>query len=361
MKYAFILGRVWKLSLAELLAYFKKENIKWAFIDLTKKALIVEADIIPEKVISELGGTIKIAEITKEFDFDDVAKQDFGEDVLDFISFYGSFQLVKNIRKIFQKIPKEGFLMPKELLRKGKLMKENCMVFGLKTTYYGPTIAVADPYFFIHQDEQKPYKEEEFLISRAMILVNLTQEKDNILDPHANLGTVGQAAAILGIKNMYLRDDDKKNIPKIRANITHFQKKIKSRTNFRIERTIDGMFNAIATVLPAGPKTERKIPRRDVQRIFRYLERENIKFFAEAKSYLKKDGLLVAVFPVFNSKEGKVFTDKFFKGYYMVDPFVEIPEDIKEIYKLSRKMLVDEEPERRYVKLDEYCIYRLKE
>src|SRR4051812_37789956 len=65
MQYAFVLGRVYTLALAELFSYFKTHDIEVSIIDASPEVLIVEVpgQLDAQKIQKELGGIIKILRI----------------------------------------------------------------------------------------------------------------------------------------------------------------------------------------------------------------------------------------------------------------------------------------------------------
>nr|MDQ3018932.1 hypothetical protein [bacterium] len=65
MQYAFVLGRVYTLSLAELFYYFERYNIELSIIDASPEVLIIETEgqLDAQKIQRELGGTVKILRV----------------------------------------------------------------------------------------------------------------------------------------------------------------------------------------------------------------------------------------------------------------------------------------------------------
>ena len=61
--YAFVVGSNKVLSREELSCYFETHKIKYEIVDEGKDFLIIDAKINP-KIVNDLGGTIKIGEIT---------------------------------------------------------------------------------------------------------------------------------------------------------------------------------------------------------------------------------------------------------------------------------------------------------
>src|SRR3989344_5492041 len=67
MLYAFILGRVYTLSLAEVLSVFKKQQINFDLKTIAPEIALIETDspLDAKKLQTTLGGTIKIVEVVE--------------------------------------------------------------------------------------------------------------------------------------------------------------------------------------------------------------------------------------------------------------------------------------------------------
>ena len=65
LKYAFNLGRVFTLSLAELFAVFENMGLNFRLVDLYREVLIIETEteLDVKKLQRRLGGTIKIMKV----------------------------------------------------------------------------------------------------------------------------------------------------------------------------------------------------------------------------------------------------------------------------------------------------------
>jgi len=367
MKLGFIFGKNWKLSLAELLAYFEKKEIKWNFIDLTKKALIVEIEVSTNKIINELGGILKIVKINEEFDFKNLKTIDFKE-AIDFpISVYGSYKLLHDIRKIFHVIPKDGVLSVRDKIRKKWLYETALIVNDKNKCYYGEVIAYYNPYAQKRRDESRPFKDYLTIApSRAMILINLSQAKKNLLDPFCGMGTIAQEAIVLGIKNIYISDVNKEVVKKAKKNLKWAQQeyeKISVHAKVMDARNLDYKgIEAIATEPDLGPALKEKPNKRDAEKISKYVEKLYKQFFNSAYKILKKDARIAIIFPVFNTKGGKVFINKFFPGFEVIYPFDSIPKTYKESLKLTNPFIIDEQREKGKLRnvIREFCIYKVK-
>jgi tRNA G10 N-methylase Trm11 len=360
--FAFVFGKNWMLSLAELLSYFEREGIRWSFVDLSKKALVIDGEIWPE-MIKDLGGTLKIVQIDKWFDFIDLNKQDFGDYVDWPISVYGSHLLFKDVKKIFKRFPKDGVLSPLELLKKRK--SEVCLIFGMKTCYFGETIAVSNPYEFKKRDVSRPVQRPELSISpsRARILVNLSQARESIMDPFCGIGTIGQEALLSGIGKIYLSDIDKKAVAATKTNLDWAKRAFKKKASVVVEtkdaRKLSGSVEAIATEPDLGPKLKYRIKEADAKQIVEYLTALYRAFFKSAHEVLPVNGRVAIVLPCINSTSGKVFVNKRYDGFEMVDLFEKIPQIYREYLKM-RSTILDEEREegKARVVVREFCVYR---
>jgi len=360
--FAFVFGKNWMLSLAEILAYFEKEGVEWKFIDLGKKAFIVDAEIWP-KMVDELGGTLKIVQIDKWFEFADIKKQDFGGYVSWPISFYGSHELYKDVKKIFSHFNKDGINSHTWLIEKRR--NEVCLIFGLKTCYFGETIAVSNPYKYRTRDIGRVVQRPQLSMSpsRARILVNLSQAKESILDPFCGIGTIGQEAILVGIPKIYMSDVDKRAVEWTKKNMDWVKKTYKKKASVTVKsidaRQITGHFEAIATEPDLGPRLQFRIAESDAKQIIHYLTDLYRQFFDAALKVLKSGGRMAIVLPCLNSKTGKVFVNKRFEGYRPIDLFEKIPREYRDYLKI-RNFVVDEEREvgKTRVVAREFCVYR---
>lgn len=369
MKCAFVFGKTWRLSLAELLSYLDMEGIGYSFIDLSKKAMVIEASMDPEKALEALGGTLKVVKVEKEFPFDQLKAQDFGDWVDKPVSVYGSYKMLHNIRKIFKVIPKDGVMSHTELVRRKK--NESAMVFGMKSTYWGPTVSVINPFEYARRDMGKPVKRPELGISpsRSRILLNLCQARENVLDPFCGIGTIGVEAIHKGIPEIFLGDCDKGVLKDARKNMSWAKRHYRSSAKVVLEhldarRVGDKLFGirAIATEPDLGPTLRKKAKRSDAEDIIRYLEPMYEKFMASAFHALEAGSRIAITLPCINAYGGKVFAEKQFRGYSLVDPFAAIPGKYREFLKLHGRTILDEEREKGVVRntIREFCVYGKK-
>lgn len=359
MKLAFVFGKNWRLSLAEILAYFETEAVHFDFVDLTENALVMDANVDPAAAISDLGGTLKIVEIEKEFDFTALQEQKLDLDIN--ISFYGDKKLLPRVRKVFNRLPRGGIIASVDLIK--KRIDEHALVFGLKTCYFGKTIAVSNPFDFQHRDIGRPVQRPELSISpsRARILVNLSKARTNLLDPFCGVGTIGQEALLRGVKTVYLSDIDKNCVAATQKNMRWLGKKtaIVQRCDARKLQERYAGISAIATEPELGPKLRRRPSKSDAEKIVKYLAPLYIEFFKSAAHVLKKGSRVAIVLPCINSVRGKVFMKKYFPRFQLIDPFSSVPAQFREYLGIKRRTVLDEEREigKERIIGREFCVY----
>ena len=187
-----------------------------------------------------------------------------------------------------------------------------------------------------------------------------------MLDPFCGLGTVAQEAIVIGIKNIYISDIDKKVLSKAKSNLKWVQKhygkvSIHAKPMDARNMNYEGI-EAIATEPNLGPALKEKPSKRDAEKIAKYVEETYRKFFNSAYKVLKKNGKVAIVFPVFNAKKSKVFVNKFFPGFEVIYPFDSIPKKYRESLKLTNPFITDEEREKGKVRnvIREFCVYKVK-
>ncbi|MBI1973586.1 hypothetical protein HYS54_02120 [Candidatus Micrarchaeota archaeon] len=352
MRYALVFGKNWKLSLAESLAFLELREPSWNFVDLCDGAMIIDAKTGAGEIINGLGGTLKVACVEKQFDFANLGEQDFGEGREERLSFYGNNDLGRQLKKVFPNVAPHKEYSATELVRHD--MSENTLVWGMKTCYFGPTVAVADYRSFRKRDESRPLHPPLGIApSRARILVNLSQARDFLLDPFCGYGTILQEALLSGVKNVYGSDIDGKAVNGARKNLEWAKKtrRLES-TNFSLKqcdaRRLDNCWSsaeAIATEPELGPKLGEQPSQGDARKIISFLEDTYYRFFQSARKLLPPHGRVAIAFPAINSRKGKVFVEKRFPGFRPADLFWRVPERYREHFGLRMPFVIDEERE----------------
>jgi tRNA G10 N-methylase Trm11 len=253
----FISGKNWKLSLAELAAYLNARELKFEARFFAKEffALDVERDFAAS-AIQELGGTIKIGEVKKEFSTQ-IVRQAFleknkqtrsqisesltssglvngmakaSDKVFFGISVYCSDKTLRPLSGVIQRffgsaVKDElsgcgkksrfmGFSKERKLAQlshvevlKKKLVEnqtEVLLCIGKQETWVGTTVAVHNPFEFQKRDIYKPNQRKIFAMPPriARIMVNLSSCTPGkvLLDPFCGVGTILQEALLARAK-----------------------------------------------------------------------------------------------------------------------------------------------------------------
>ncbi|MDP3741044.1 MAG: hypothetical protein Q8R08_01815 [bacterium] len=256
LKYAFNLGRVFTLSLAELFAVFENMRLSFRLVDLYREVLIIETEIaldIP-KLQKLVGGTIKIMQVLdslgrkKDLSPSLVFKDYFDAKMLkeQFLAHYsGKIQIGVSYYPMAKELPFRGdnkrvgfalkdmltaagysvrLVLPQSgglslpsvvvtgehLLEKGA---EIDFLVGTERVYLAKTLTVQNFEDYGRRDYQRPARDMQVGMlppKVAQIMVNLAQLpattvgnlKHAILDPFVGSGTVLQEALIMGHKGV---------------------------------------------------------------------------------------------------------------------------------------------------------------
>ena len=342
-KYFFALGTNFDLSLAELTYLFP--NNKWH-----KVGSVVVSDfsdnINPQKLMTVLGGTIKIGEVIKEISL--ANRRALSESIKE-----ESFLLAeKNVTKKFnfgfsfynKKVPgdffKLGLAIKRDLKAEGissrmvtsrdtilssvvveqnKLIEsgiEFCLIVDKNRVFLGKTLVVQPFKDLSKRDFGRPARDDHSGMippKLAQMMINLARSNNGIkdkilLDPFCGSGTILMEAYLMGFKNIIGSDlsdkavlDSKENIEWIRAlkndrqknNINIFQSDV-----LNLEKHVKkGSVDYIVCEPYLGPQ-------RGFQDFDIVVEELN-KLYSEAikvfSKILKKNGRVVMIWPYFRS------------------------------------------------------------
>jgi tRNA G10 N-methylase Trm11 len=253
----FISGKNWKLSLAELTAFFEARQAEFEVLFFSKEFFTIRLDEkFDASVIADLGGTIKIgnsianfsSELVKEAFLkrnkeaqkqigeaiaasslvDEMAKQAAGK-VFFGVSVYSAEDKLKplsgNIQRILGSTIKDelagygkkarfmGFADKKqaqlshvEVLKKQLVesKSEVLVCIGKETTWVATTIAVHNPFEFQKRDIYKPSQRKIFgmppRLAKIMINLSACTQGKVLLDSFCGVGTVLQEALLVKAK-----------------------------------------------------------------------------------------------------------------------------------------------------------------
>jgi len=249
MSWIFVLGKNPDLSAAEISCYFENREVEVDFTDGSDKVLIVDVEMRrPDMVQFDLGGTLKIAEIVGQAEYEDFhgafgrsvgahrekfvsmiphvtagSIYEYGKRDLEELNL-GNFKKFLNGFEIETKNPENAYSHV-EVNKMGLLDEELVVAICKDIVYFGITRAVTDPFEYQKRDTGRP---NPLLLgmspSRAAILVNLVATPGKLLlDPFCGGGTVGQEALLRNVF-VLLSDIDKNNLQFCRENMEWLRK-----------------------------------------------------------------------------------------------------------------------------------------
>ncbi len=247
-RYAFVLGRVYTLSLAELFFYFQKHNWSIKILDLSFEVLVIETEtqLDVNKIQKEMGGIIKILKVIdevpkKDTDYINFAlqhyfkpsklKKDFLKNAKGKIQFGVSVYLLdqnvkafgapKHVGMFIKRAMQDGgasirLVLPQfnslalasvvithnHLIEKGA---EICILAGPTKLYVTKTLVVQDFEDYGRRDYQRPVRDDKQGMippKVAQIMINLATPKagSTMLDPMCGIGTIVQEGILQGYR-----------------------------------------------------------------------------------------------------------------------------------------------------------------
>ncbi|MEZ4180664.1 MAG: hypothetical protein R3B41_04135 [Candidatus Doudnabacteria bacterium] len=247
-QYAFILGRVYTLSLAELFFYFQRKQIEVNVVDLSFEVLIIQTEkfLDIEQIQKDLGGTVKILKVIDEFkkrEQDSVnfvlrhyfkpgrLKKDYLTKSKGKIQFGVSVYLLDSEVQAFGEPKRLGMMIKRGLqdagasirlvlpkfnsltlasvvVNKNNLLQkgaEICVLVGQTKLYVAKTISIQDFEDYGRRDYQRPIRDEKQGMippKVAQMMINFASQKRGatILDPMCGIGTVVQESVLLGYR-----------------------------------------------------------------------------------------------------------------------------------------------------------------
>ncbi|MBL7101045.1 MAG: hypothetical protein ISS23_03770 [Nanoarchaeota archaeon] len=343
-EYLFILGRDYKLSIIELIAYMQKNNIEYSIKESSETAMVISTNekFKPETAINHLGGIVKIGKLLENTDevYEGTANK-----IKYAISAYGNADVKainerikkgfkKQKLKAFYKKPKrEKALMPNEVIKQ-KLIEKGIEFLAYKN-YLAKTFAVFNPFEHEKRDKEMPCKDylKTISIRLAKILINLSQTKNLLVDPFCGYGIILQEAMLQNL-NVIGIDIDKKSIESAKKNLKFIEKKYKTKTSHKLIQGDSGQLSkfvkeadGIATEPYLGPYIKQMPSIKEAQKIMTELEDSYKKMLKEAKKVVK--GKIAIIVPRFPTKQKKDVTMDFNKilkeeGYKVWQPLKQI-------------------------------------
>lgn len=346
-KYAFILGQVSALSIAEIRRVLAGRQIGFEEILSTSEVFLIEVngELDIKELQESMGGIIKIARIIDDVSADKLERKieeavqsqshPAGQRFQFGFSLYG-----KANAKEFQKI---GLVIKRKLKEAGVscrlvvskeeslsaviVKKEHLLEQGLDLVviknggqfYLGQTLSVQDFQGYSDRDYGRPWRDDKSGMlppKLAKIMINLVSPKpaDLILDPFCGSGTVLQEALLMGYQNLIGSDISAKAIANSQNNLNWLKTKYRlSLANVKIyeldvrnlEHKIgSGSVDAIITEPYLGEQYKSKVKsqRTDV------LENLYLESFRQFYKVLKPGGKVAIVLPIINGQKMEVLS-----------------------------------------------------
>lgn len=251
-KWIFFFGREPVLSAAEILARLKDWNGRCLAVTSTGAA--VETDAFEPRLLSGLGGTVKVARLIEQRDADQARtvfedcltpawlRRHVPGDRFEFgLSSYGSAASQRTLairaRKLKQELKRDGvharYVSSREpqlsavtVTRNKLLAKGKEFVFwpSGRTWYIGETVAVQDYQAYGLRDFGRPAADPKSGMvppKLAQIMLNLARvtPEDVLLDPFCGSGTIIQEAALLGVRKIFGSDNSPRAIKDAQLNM----------------------------------------------------------------------------------------------------------------------------------------------
>ncbi len=368
MQYAFVLGRVYTLSLAELFSYFQTQNIELNIVDCSPEVLIVEVaeQLDVQKIQKALGGVVKILKIVdtktkRELDSINFAlqhyfkpsklKTDFLKNYKGKIQFGVSVYLLDSDVKAFGEPKRLGMFIKRAMQDSGSSIRlvlpefnslalasvvvtknllldkgaEICVIAGHTQVYVAKTLVVQDFEDYGRRDYQRPIRDDKQGMippKVAQIMLNFAESKpgETMLDPFCGIGTIVQEGVLLGYR-MLGSDINANAIAGSEKNLEWFRNRYKiAPGKFHVE-TSDAMvvsnlveklkkigsFPSIAGVVTEGylgPMYTKFPAQPEIDKNFKELEELYTKSFKDFLKFLPKGGRVVLCLPSYKHSRG---------------------------------------------------------
>jgi len=395
MQYAFILGRVYTLSLAELLKVFETLGLTYKILACSPEVIVVETDkpINAEAVQSRVGGVIKIIRLfdtfqkkgkefpsqvipnyftfkkIKEYFHDYSGKKQFGVSIYSLDPSVRMFEeaqriafLIKkvlqeqaqSVRAVIPQFPSQALssvqVNENQLLQKGA---EIVVISGNQRMFIGKTLVVQNYEDYGRRDYQRPARDEKVGMippKVAQTMINLAMPLSPlafILDPFCGCGTILQEAILMGYKavgsdmDQRMIENSEKNLEWFRNRYSVSPGRYKLFKSDAIEISAHLANYKIASVVTEGTlgPIYGKLPKKpEMTTNFKNLEKLYDQVFKEFKKFLVEGAKVVISLPAYKvSSSDYAFMDNLDfiteNGYTVLDP---LPDFLVKKYKFLR-------------------------
>ncbi|MBP9686304.1 MAG: hypothetical protein KBD66_00720 [Candidatus Doudnabacteria bacterium] len=363
MTYAFILGRVYTLSIAELVATLPALGISWELVAASPEAFIIETPtpLDAERIQKRLGGIIKIiriVDVVKKREQDSInftlqnyfkpskIKAEYLKSGSGKIQFGISIYLLDMQVKAFGDPKRLGMFIKRAMQDSGSSIRlvlpefnalalasvvvthnqltqkgaEICVIADTDRVYVGKTLVVQDFEDYGRRDYQRPTRDDirgmiPPKVAQTMLNITGAAPNETILDPFCGVGTFIQEGSLLGYK-MIGSDIDKLAITGSERNLEWFRNRYKiPKGKYHVDvadaTTASQLIthlqeikaiesvSAVVTEGTLGPIYS-KLPSSDeMQRNFAALSKLYTKVFADMAQYLKSKAKVVMCVPAY--------------------------------------------------------------
>lgn len=371
MQYAFVLGRVYTLSLAELFSYFKTHDIELNIIDCSPEVLIVEveAQLDVHKIQKELGGVVKILRIIdslpkRETDSINFAlqhyfkpsklKTDFLKNYKGKIQFGVSVYLLQSTVQAFGEPKRLGMYIKRSMQDGGSSIRlvlpefnslalasvvvtknlllekgaEICVIASNTQVYVAKTLVVQDFEDYGRRDYQRPVRDDKQGMippKVAQLMLNFAETKsgETMLDPFCGIGTIVQEGVLLGYR-MLGSDINPQAINGSETNLEWFRNRYKiAKGKFHVEKADArevsklvenlikiGAFKTISGIVTEGylgPMYTKFPSQAEINANFKELEALYTAAFQDFLKFLPKGGKVVMCLPAYKHRDEYTF------------------------------------------------------
>ncbi len=367
MQYAFVLGRVYTLSLAELFSYFKTQGIEISIIDCSPEVLIVEVpeQLDMQKIQKALGGVVKILRIVdtvKKREADSInfalenyfkpskIKTDFLKNYKGKIQFGVSIYLLDSTVKAFGEPKRVGMFIKRAMQDSGSSIRlvipefnslalasvvvtknlllekgaEICVLASTEHVYVAKTLVVQDFEDYGRRDYQRPVRDDKQGMippKVAQIMLNFAETKpgETMLDPFAGIGTIVQEGVLLGYR-MLGSDINPVAIAGSETNLEWFRNRYKIPKGKFHSETADarevsklvenlikiGAFTSISGIVTEGylgPMYGKFPSHGEIEKNFKELQELYEKSFQDFLKFLPTGGKVVICLPAYKNRD----------------------------------------------------------
>jgi tRNA G10 N-methylase Trm11 len=398
MQYAFILGRVYTLSIAELILILKRYKIDFKVMAISPEAMVIETEtqLNFEKLQAELGGVIKIVKIIdvvqkreresinfglQNYFRPSKLKKDYFKEYSGKKQFGVSVYLLDANIKALGEPRRLGMFIKKGLQEEGASLRavlpdfnslslasvavtknlllqkgaEIVVIAGNERIFVGKTLIVQDFEAYGRRDYQRPMRDEKLGMippKVAQIMINLANAPKGsvILDPFCGLGTILQEAILMDYKAVG-SDISKFSIKGSETNLEWFRNRYKvPMGRYKVELSDvahvseafkDEKIASVVTEGWLGPIYGQFPKQADIDKNFAEIEQIWTSALTEFKKMLPAGAKVVFCLPAYKKDSGYVslpnldFAAKL--GYSIEDHFPEVIKNVSPFLRVTER------------------------